>query len=325
MTAPRIRTPGMSCQLVSAAARTSAPIPALSHAGSPPRTHHSGAKLLIEADLTIGAPTRTRCGGIVLEVTQRWQRAALMPSWIRWLPCAFAYLTVVPDEGPFRRSAWNGVVPWHDAAWCDPGDLDDWVVRARQRRRREPEDAEAHARRHYDWIVRVRSARIELFAEMCRRRAVPVPHTVDELFTCLAGFGLFDLDDTAGQGDPLVRPRLDRDPIEVLPLSAEERELEARAQRDDRAVLIAIALRRLAQHSRRRWRRRVIRTSTGGLALAAGITTEQVRQGLRDLADVAALSVEDREPAGPLWVTVPWPDFRLRFPFTELPAPEHAV
>lgn len=273
----------------------------------------------------MGAPTCTGSGGIVLEVTQRWQRAALMPSWIRWLPCAFAYLTVVPDGGPFHRSAWNGVVPWEDAAWCDPGDVDDWVARARQRRRREPADAEARARRHYDWILRVRAARIDLFAEMCRRQSVPVPHTVGELLVCLAGFGLFDLDESAGRGDPLVHPRLDRDPMLVLPLSAEERELEARAQRDDRAVLTAIALRHLAQRSRRRWRRRVVRVSADGLAVVAGLTAEQVRQGLRDLADIAALSMDHREPGGLLRVTVPWPDFRLRFPFSELPAPEHAV
>lgn len=248
-----------------------------------------------------------------------------MPSWIRWLPCAFAYLTVVPDDRPFRRSAWDAVVPWHDGAWCDPGDVDDWVVRARQRRREPQDAAEAHARRHYDRIVRVRGARIELFAEMCQRLSVPVPHTVDELLVCLAEFGLFELDHTAGGGDPLVRPRLDRDPIDVLPLSVEERELEARAQRDDRAVLTAIAVRQLAQGSRRRWRRRVVRVSAGSLAAAVGVTTEQARQGLRDLVDVAALRVEERERDGLLRITVAWPDFRSRFPFTELPAPEHAV
>lgn len=248
-----------------------------------------------------------------------------MPSWIRWLPCAFAYLTVVPDDGPFRRSAWDAVVPWEEAAWCDPGDLDDWVARARQRRRREPDGAEEHARQHYELILRVRAARIELFTEMCRRQSVPIPHTVRELLVCLAEFGLFDLDHTDGRDDPLIRPRLDRDPMTVLPLTAAERELEARAQRDDRAVLIAIALRRLAQRSRRRWRRRVVSTSASGLAVAAGVSIEQARQGLRDLADIAVLSVDEQEPDGLLRVTVPWPDFRVRFPFRELPAPEHAV
>lgn len=248
-----------------------------------------------------------------------------MPSWIRWLPCAFAYLTVVPAEGAFRRSAWDGVVPWQDAAWCDPGDIDDWVARARQRRRREPAEAEAHARRHYDWIVGVRATRIELFAEMCRRQAVPVPHTVDELLVCLAGFGLFDLDESHGGADPLVLPRLDRDPMAVLPLSDEERVLEARAQRDDRAVLTAIAVRGLAERSRRRWRRRVIRASVPGLAAAAGVSAEQARQGLRDLADIGALSVRQQRAGAGVRITVAWPDFRLRFPFTELPAPEHAI
>lgn len=248
-----------------------------------------------------------------------------MPSWIRWLPCAFAYLTVVPQDGPFPRSAWDDAVPWHDSAWCDPGDVEDWVARARQRRRRDADDAEAGARRHYDWIVRVRAARIELFAEMCRRHGVPVPHTVSELLSCLTAFGLFDLDDAAGRGDPQIRPRLHLDPLEVLPLSSRERELEARAQRDDRAVLVAIAIRRLAERSRRRWRRRVVNTSLGGLATAAGITAEQVRQALRDLADVTVLRTHGPDPGGRLRLTVAWPDFRLRFPFTELPAPEHAA
>lgn len=336
ITAPRIRTPGMSCQLVSSAVRMNAAMPELCHvrpsaasdgpvAGKFAMGHSGESETKTRMNLTIGAPTCTARGGIVVEVTQRWQRAALMPSWIRWLPCAFAYLTVVPNDGPFRRSAWDPVVPWDEAAWCDPGDLDDWVARARQRRRWEQGDAEERARRHYEWILRVRAARIELFTEMCRRQSVPIPHTVSELLVCLAGFGLFDLDHSDSRDDPLIRPRLDRDPMTVLPLTEAERELEARAQRDDRAVLIAIALRRLAQRSRRRWRRRVVRTSASGLAAAAGVSAEQVRQGLRDLADVAALSVEGEEPGGLLRVTVPWPDFRVRFPFSELPAPEHAV
>lgn len=261
-------------------------------------------------------------------VTASWQRAALNPSWIRWLPCAFAYLTVVPDQQPFRRSTWDGVVPWGDPAWCDPGDVEEWVVRARGRRpRRDPAPAELHAREHYDWILRVRAARIELFGEMCRRSSLPVPHTVGELFSCLAGLGLVELDSDGegGAADPWVRTRLDRDPLEVLPLSAPERELEERAQRDDRAVLVAIAVRRLAQRSRRRWRRRVLGTSVAGLAALAGVSSEQAREALTDLSETTQLQIEEHDDEGWLRLTVPWPDFRLRFPFAELPAPEHAV
>ena len=272
----------------------------------------------------MGAPTRTPSRGKVSAVSPRWQRSALMPSWIRWLPCAFAYLTVVPDQQPFRRSAWDGLVPWDDMLWCDPGDVEDWVTRARRRQpRRESTHAELHAREHYDWMVRVRAERIELFGEMCRRAALPVPHTVDELLSCLAGFGLFELDHDDADGDPWVRPRLDRDPLEVLPLSPEEIELEARAQRDDRTVLVAIAVRRLAERARRRWRRRMVGGTVGGLAAVAGVPVEEVRRCLAELADVAGLQVRDEGDL--LRITVPWPEFRHRFPFAELPAPEHAV
>ena len=248
-----------------------------------------------------------------------------MPSWIRWLPCAFAYLTVIPDQPQFRRSAWSGIVPWDGSAWCDPGSAQDWVTRAQHRHPgRETAHAELHAREHYAWMVQVRAARIELFAEMCARHELPVPHTVGELLSCLAGFGLFELDDD-GDGDPWVVPRLSRNPLEVLPLSTEEQELEARAQRDDQAVLVAIAIRRLAQRTRRRWHRRVVRTSLAGLAGIAGVTVEQARRSLVDLGDVAELQVDNGRGDDRLRLTVPWPDFRLRFPFTELPAPEHAV
>lgn len=250
----------------------------------------------------------------------------MMPSWIRWLPCSFVYLTVVPDPVPFRRSAWNGLVPWEDALWCDPGDVDDWVDRSRHRHpRREAAHAELHAREHYDWMVEVRGARIELFGEMCRRRDLPVPHTVSELLSCLAGFGLFDLDHRDAGDDPWVRPLLDRDPMDVLPLSSEERQLEARAQRDDRAVLVAIAVRRLAQRTRRRWRRRVVGTTLGGLAELANLPAEQTRLALTDLGEIADLGLDWRDRDERVRLTVPWPDFRLRFPFNELPAPEHAV
>jgi hypothetical protein len=246
-----------------------------------------------------------------------------MPSWIRWLPCAFAYLTVVPEQQPFRRSDWDPVVPWSDLLWCDPGDVEDWVTRAQRRQpRRESTHAELHAREHYDWMVRVRAERIELFGEMCRRSALPVPHTVEELLSCLAGFGLFELD---GDSDPWVRPRLDRDPLEILPLSVEEIELEARAQRDDRTVLVAIAVRRLAERTRRRWRRRVVNTSLTGLARVAGVSVGETRRSLTELGEIADLGIEERAGDDWLRLSLPWPDFQHRFPFSELPAPEHAV
>jgi hypothetical protein len=250
-----------------------------------------------------------------------------MPSWIRWLPCAFVYLTAVPGPVPFRRSAWDGIVPWDDALWCDPGDVEEWVGRARHRHpRREAAYAELHAREHYDRMVQVRGERIEMFGEMCRRRGLPVPHTVRELLPCLAGFGLFELDhEVSAADDPWVRPQLDRDPLQVLPLSAEELALESRAQRDDRAVLVAIAVRRLAQSTRRRWRRRVVRTSLASLAELAGVPVTEARRALGDLGEIAALGLEWPGPDGRVRLTVPWPDFRLRFPFAELPAPEHAV
>ncbi|MEO3747819.1 DUF6042 family protein [Plantactinospora sp. B5E13] len=257
-------------------------------------------------------------------MTPRWQRAPLTPSWIRWLPCAFVYLTIVPGQARFRRSSWSGVVPWDEAAWCDPGSVEEWVARARRRRAgRDPEHAELHAREHYAWMVKVRATRIELFAEMCHRNNLPVPHTVRELLFCLAELGLFELTDDGD--DPWVLPRLDRDPLEVLPLSPEERELEVRAQRDDQAVLVAIAIRRLAARTRRRWRRRVVTTSLRSLAGSAGVTEEQARRSLTDLGEIAALGVAPGRTGESLRLTVPWPDFRLRFPFAELPAPEHAI
>ncbi|ROT33238.1 hypothetical protein EF879_09070 [Micromonospora sp. HM5-17] len=217
------------------------------------------------------------------------------------------------------------MVPWDESAWCDPGSVEEWVARAQRRHGgRDAAHAELHAREHYAWMVRVRATRIELFAEMCRRRDVPVPHTVGELLLCLARLGLFEVTDE-GDGDPWVRPRLDRDPLDVLPLSPRERELELRAQRDDQAVLVAIAIRRLAQRTRRRWRRRVVTTSLPNLANAAGVTVEQARRSLDDLAEFTGLGVTPARSAEALRLTVPWPDFRLRFPFTELPAPEHAI
>jgi hypothetical protein len=92
-------------------------------------------------------------------VANQWQRAVMVPSWIRWLPCSFAYLTVVPDQHGFSRKAWS-MLPWDKAVWCDPGSVDDWVAQAQSHHpRREADHAELQAREHYDRVVRVRAAR----------------------------------------------------------------------------------------------------------------------------------------------------------------------
>jgi hypothetical protein len=254
-------------------------------------------------------------------VATDWQRAVMVPSWIRWLPCSFAFLTVVPHQERFRRSAWS-MLPWDKPVWCDPGSVDDWVVQAqRYHPRREADHAELHAREHYDRVVRVRAARVELFTEMCRRRGLPVPHTLDELLACLVGFGLFDVD------GEWVLPRLDQNPVDVLPLVGEEIVNEHRAQQDDRTVLVAITVRELAERSRPRWRRRMIETDVGALAGALRMPIEEIRRALTQLGDIAGLVVE---PAPALAqdrvrITVNWPAFARLFPFDDLPAPEHAV
>jgi hypothetical protein len=260
-------------------------------------------------------------------VTGRWQRADLTKSWIRWLPCSFAYLTVVPDRHRFPRSAWESVLPWDAAVWCDPGDVEEWVLRAQRRYpRREADHAELHARDHYDRVVEVRAARIDLFAEMCRRQGLPVPHTLRELFNCLVGFGLFDVTPRAG-GDTWVVPRLTLNPLDVLPLAEQESAAERRAQQDDRTVLAAIAVRELARRSRPRWRRRSVTTSLSALGARIGAPAEEVRRALTELSTVANLRVDAPTiaPDAALRITIGWPEFAEHFPFDDLPAPEHAV
>jgi hypothetical protein len=254
-------------------------------------------------------------------VATQWQRAVMVPSWIRWLPCSFAYLTVVPAPDRFPRSAWS-MLPWERPVWCDPGSVDDWVARAqRNHSRRAADTAELHAREHYDRVVRVRAARIELFTEMCRRRDLPVPHTLGELLSCLVGFGLFEVD-----GD-WVAPRLDQNPVDVLPLVGEEITREEQAQQDDRTVLVAITLRELAQRSRRRWRRRVVGANIDGFATALRMPADEIRRALTELVEIAGLVVEPApaEAKDRVRITLAWPDFARRFPFEDLPAPEHAV
>jgi hypothetical protein len=245
----------------------------------------------------------------------------MVPSWIRWLPCSFAYLTVVPDQRRFSREAWS-MLPWDKAVWCDPGSVDDWVAQAqRHHSRREADHAELQAREHYDRVVRVRAARVELFTEMCRRRGLPVPHTLEELLSCLVGFELFEMD-----GEWLT-PRLERNPIEVLPLAAHEITDEERAQRDDRTVLVAITLRALAERTRPRWRCRQVTTDLRAFAVALGSPEAEVRRALARLGEIAGAQFDPplATARDRVRVTVPWPEFARRFPFDDLPAPEHAV
>lgn len=261
-------------------------------------------------------------------MTARWQRAAVAPSWIRWLPCAFAYLTVVPAERPFRRSAWDEVVPWDEPVWCDPGDVTEWVSRARRlRRMRAARGADERARAHYDQVVSLREQRIALFAEACRRLDLPVPHTLRDLLPCLAGFGLFGLDDGDG-GDPWITPRLDRDPVDLLPLAQEEVAAEREAQRADRALLVAIEIRKLVEGGGRRWHRRSAQTTLPDLAARSGVAPGDLPAALTDLRAASHLEVAVARSGGDatrLRLTVPWPTFGRQFPFDDLPAPEHGI
>lgn len=264
-----------------------------------------------------------------------WQRAALMPSWVRWLPCSHAYLTAVPDQRRFRRSAWDEVVPWDQAAWCDPGDVEDWVTRAKKRHpRKQAEHAEAHARDHYERAVALRANRIERFTEICRRQDLAEPHTLHELFQCMVDFGLFELDERS-DGDPWVRPRLTKNPLDVLPFFDDERAAERDAQDVDWMVLTAIALRRKAESklwSRRG--RRIVCTTLAELATGVGKTAGievdvvLVERGLRALVDESEVTVDGLSGAEvdrPLRVGLSWPEFGRAYPYDDLPAPEHGV
>lgn len=245
----------------------------------------------------------------------------MVPSWIRWLPCSFGYLTVVPDPDRFSRTAWS-MLPWDRPVWCDPGSVDDWVARAQRRHpRRAAEHAELEAREHYDKVLLVRAARIELFTEMCRRRELPVPHTLGELLNCLAALGLFRMD------GEWIQPRLDQNPIDVLPLVGEEVAHEEQAQQDDRTVLVAITVRELAQRSRARWRRRLVRTDITALARVLRMPVGEIRRALTQLGELTGLVTEPAPAVAEdqVRITVAWPDFGRRFPFDDLPAPEHAI
>jgi hypothetical protein len=218
------------------------------------------------------------------------------------------------------------MLPWDSPVWCDPGGVDEWVDRSQRRHpRRDADHAELHAREHYDRVVQVRAARIELFSEMCRRQGLPVPHTLDELLTCLVGFGLFDIDST--DDGEWVTPRLDQDPTDILPLVGPEILRERQAQQDDRTVLVAITVREIARRSRPRWRRRAFTTDVDVVARTLRMPATEVRRAFHQLGEIAGLRAEpvSTPPRGRVRVTVPWPEFARRFPFVDLPAPEHAV
>lgn len=277
-------------------------------------------------------------------MTGDWQRAALMPSWIRWLPCSHAYLTAVPDQRRFRRSVWDGVVPWDQAAWCDPGDVEDWVERAKKRHPKDQaEHAEEYARQHYARAVTLRANRIEKFTEICRRQGLAAPHTLGELFRCMVDFGLFELEETS-DGDPWVRPHLTKNPLDVLPFFEDERESERRAQDSDWMVLAAITLRRKAESRLRPpRRRRTVRTTltklTAAVSKVAEIEVEPavVERALRGLAGESSITVDglpdESSPATdtgagaeqPLRIGLDWPEFAHAYPYEDLPAPEHGV
>lgn len=277
-------------------------------------------------------------------MTGDWQRAALMPSWVRWLPCSHAYLTAVPDQWRFRRSAWDGVVPWDQAAWCDPGDVEEWVERAKKRHPPDQaEHAEEYARQHYARAVTLRANRIEKFTEICRRQGLPAPHTLAELFRCMVDFGLFELEETP-DADAWVRPHLTKNPLDVLPFYDDERESERRAQETDWMVLTAIALRRKAES--RLWprgRKRTVRTTltrlTAAVGKVAGIEVEcaVVERALRGLVGENSITVEGlpaepdtgsdassaTDPERSLRIGLAWPEFAHAYPYDDLPAPEH--
>jgi hypothetical protein len=144
---------------------------------------------------------------------------------------------------------------------------------------------------------------------------------LEELLSCLVGFGLFEMD-----GEWLT-PRLEQNPIEVLPLAGNEIVDEERAQQDDRTVLVAITVRALAERTRPRWRRRQVTTDLRAFAAALRMPEGEVRRSLARLVEVAGVHVHPPPFAARdrVRLTIPWPAFARRFPFDDLPAPEHAV
>jgi len=263
-------------------------------------------------------------------VSHDWQWAPMAPSWARWLPCAVADLRIVPSDEWFPRRAWDDApepFPWDEAAWCDPGDVDDWIAQAREHHAESDAGlAEQHAREHYAEMLNLRTARISLFTQVCQRSEVAVPHTVRELLECLIGLGLYEAEDRAGE--QWLLPRLDLNPLDLLPLTEEEAAAEARGQVADRISLAGIALRELADdQGGPDTGERQVTTTLRELGDVAGMPAAQARIALDELAGSLDLKVSgvDGPVAGPLRVTLPWPEFADQFPFDELPGPEHAI
>jgi hypothetical protein len=263
----------------------------------------------------------------------------MAPSWIRWLPCSIAQLRIVADPFRFRRDAWEALpdpMPWDEPVWCDPGDIADWISQAlTQHGPGEEEMAELHAREHYDQAVQLRSARIELFASMCHRAGVAVPHTLGELLACLIALGLFRLEVDDAQQEWLY-PRLWLNPVDVLPLTAEEAATEVLTQHEERGVLAAIGLRRLAEEAEAAEGegggegRRTIVASLHAIADAADLPVGQTREAIGVLVreheiELAGVDLDRVDLNTPLTVEVDWPEFADAFAFEELPAPEHMI
>jgi Family of unknown function (DUF6042) len=272
-------------------------------------------------------------------VEPEWQWAAMAPSWIRWLPCSISQLRIVADPYRFSRDAWDALpdpMPWDEPVWCDPGDIADWIAQAAtQHGPGEEAIAELHAREHYEQAVELRSARIELFGTMCRRAGVAVPHTLGELLACLAEFGLFHLEVDEAHHEWLY-PRLWLNPVDVLPLTADEAAVEVRTQLEERGVLAAIGLRRLAEEADIEGTgRRTITASLRAIADAADLPVGQTRDAVAVLArereieltgpDIDLAGLESVGLDTPILVQVEWPDFADAFGFDELPAPEHMI
>jgi hypothetical protein len=267
-----------------------------------------------------------------------WQWAPMAPAWARWLPCSVAPLRVVPALTEFPASAWDLLpepMPWDEPAWCDPGDVVDWVSSAQAKH--DPADAvvaEEHARKHYENVVALRSERITAFTMVCERSGVAVPHTLRELLPCLVALGLYGQDED-GQGGTVLRPRLARNPLDVLPLTLDEALEEVRTQHMERITVVGIGLRRLAEQSAGlplggpgiAELTATLRLIGGEMAVPAG----QVRDPLTQLSTSnmvvlsAGVDIDALGPDEEFGLSLSWPDFAARYPFDELPAPEHMM
>lgn len=256
----------------------------------------------------------------------------MCPSWSRWLPCSVQLLRVVPDAHRFPRRAWDegpAQFDWNAPVWCDPGDPDDWVARATARHAPGDEELAArHAREDYDTRVKIRAERIELFTKMCRRAGILPPATLSQLLDCLLGLDLYRQRQT--DSDPELRPRLWRNPLDVLPFNQEEALEEASHQQRERAMLAGAGLRRLAHADNPRPTDAGSVTVTVALravAEAAHLPAGQVRPALALLAsdEMVDFSGADPNQVGldtPVEVRLPW-HFGHAFNFEELPPPEH--